>query len=256
VEWDVTPAVTGAGQVSFQLQQTVSDGVNFHSRESASTTRRPELVLTVSNDAYPRPRSAGPFRTPLVPAYGACTSANRTHGPPLEHPSCSPPAPASAHLTVGTPDANGRPASAAGHVRYGVLSGDPGTPADEADVRLAFRLSDVRAAGTLADYTGELLARVSVRMTDRGSGAAGSEPATVEDAVLPATIPCAATADADLGGECNLTTTLDTITPGLARESARALWELGQVEVLDGGADGDVDTPDNQVFARQGIFVP
>jgi hypothetical protein len=34
------------------------------------------------------------------------------------------------------------------------------------------------------------------------------------------------------------------------------VWELGQVEVLDGGADGDVDTPGNAVFARQGIFIP
>jgi hypothetical protein len=32
---------------------------------------------------------------------------------------------------------------------------------------------------------------------------------------------------------------------------------MSQAEVLDGGADGDVDTPTgNTVFARQGIFVP
>jgi hypothetical protein len=37
----------------------------------------------------------------------------------------------------------------------------------------------------------------------------------------------------------------------------RAIWELGQVQVLDGGADGLASTPgDNTVFERQGVFVP
>ena len=37
-EWDVTPAVTGEGEVSFRLASTATDGVNFHSRESATAT--------------------------------------------------------------------------------------------------------------------------------------------------------------------------------------------------------------------------
>jgi hypothetical protein len=39
-------------------------------------------------------------------------------------------------------------------------------------------------------------------------------------------------------------------------EGARAIWALGQVEVTDGGPDGDADSPGNTVFARQGVFVP
>jgi hypothetical protein len=31
---------------------------------------------------------------------------------------------------------------------------------------------------------------------------------------------------------------------------------MGQIEVLDGGPDGLAATPDNAVFARQGIFIP
>ena len=73
---------------------------------------------------------------------------------------------------------------------------------------------------------------------------------------MPATAPCSATADANVGATCNLTTTLDALTPGVVQEGARAIWQLGQVEVLDGGPDGDADTPDNAVFARQGIFIP
>jgi hypothetical protein len=37
----------------------------------------------------------------------------------------------------------------------------------------------------------------------------------------------------------------------------RTIWQIGQVEMLDGGSDGDVDTAGgNTMFARQGLFVP
>jgi hypothetical protein len=36
----------------------------------------------------------------------------------------------------------------------------------------------------------------------------------------------------------------------------RAIWQLGQVEVLDGGADGVVSTTPNTTFLRQGLFIP
>ena len=119
-----------------------------------------------------------------------------------------------------------------------------------------FRLSDVRVAGTLADYSGEVQPRTTIRITDRRSLPGMNETGTVEDLVLPSTIPCAVTPDANTGAVCNLATTLDAITPGLVSEGARAIWELGPVEVRDGGSDGDVDTAPNQVFARQGVFIP
>jgi hypothetical protein len=34
------------------------------------------------------------------------------------------------------------------------------------------------------------------------------------------------------------------------------MWQLSQWQVDDGGADGNVATADNTVFARQGVFVP
>ena len=40
-------------------------------------------------------------------------------------------------------------------------------------------------------------------------------------------------------------------------ESKRAIWQLAQIEVYDGGADGDGDTTgDNTLFAVQGLFAP
>jgi hypothetical protein len=212
--------------------------------------------VTVGNDDYARPKAAGSVATPLVIAYAACTAPNAVHGPPLAHGSCRPPVASSTSLTVGTPDANGAAASSVGSVRYGVRNGDPLTPADEADVAYRFSLTDVRNAADLSDYAGELQARVTLRLTDRGSGDAEADPATVEDVLLRATVPCLPTAATTIGAGCTLDTTMDALTPGIARERSRAVWELDRIEVLDGGPDGDVDTPGNDVFARVGIFIP
>ena len=256
VEWDVTPVVTGDGSLSMLVASAVEDGTQFNSREVANADRRPRIVVTVGNDAYARPRAAGPLSMPLVPAYEACTAPNRLHGPPLAHDSCNPPARESANLTVGAPDANGAATNSAGSVRYAARPGNPATPADEADVAYWFTLTDVRNASDLSDYAGELQARVNLRVTDRGSGSTGSEPATVEDVLLRANVQCLPTSATTVGSVCNLNTTLDALTPGIVPERARSIWELGQIEVLDGGPDGDVDTADNDVFARQGIFIP
>jgi chitodextrinase len=49
VEYDVTAAVSGNGTVSFVLATTSSDGVDLRSRESATASQRPQLVLTVAH---------------------------------------------------------------------------------------------------------------------------------------------------------------------------------------------------------------
>jgi hypothetical protein len=36
----------------------------------------------------------------------------------------------------------------------------------------------------------------------------------------------------------------------------RTIWQLDQVEVSDGGPDDLASTPDNSLFAVQGLFVP
>jgi hypothetical protein len=205
---------------------------------------------------YPRPRSASPLRVSLVPAYEPCGAPNRTHGPPLAFSSCAPPDPASAFLTVGTPDSNGQPAKSTGYVRMAVVTGDPGTPADEADITLAASLTDVRAHDTLDDYAGELEATAAVRLTDRASGPAGDERATVTDFAFPFALVCTPTADPGIGSECTASTTADALIPAVVVERKRAIWQLASVEVRDGGADGEVSTPGNTPFARQGLFVP
>jgi len=48
------------------------------------------------------PVGGTPMRVPLVPAFKGCTSANSTHGVPLNFPSCNPPVPASDTVRGGS----------------------------------------------------------------------------------------------------------------------------------------------------------
>ncbi len=207
---------------------------------------------------YPRPKGATPLRVPLVPAYAQCTSPNRQHGPPLAFGSCNPPQLTSGQLTIGTPDANGQAANSAGSVRFGVVVGNPSTPENEADVEVVVSITDVRNKVGLSDYTGELRMDPGVRMTDRYNGPSGTEPATVVDIPFPIDVPCAATASTSVGATCAVNTSFNAVSPSAVVDSrrARAVLELGAVSVYDGGADNQVSTSPNTLFARQGVFVP
>ena len=45
--------------------------------------------------------------------------------------------------------------------------------------------------------------------------------------------------------------------PGAVRDGQRAIVQLGQIRVNDGGPDGLAATADgNQKFAAQGVFIP
>jgi predicted acyl esterase len=215
-----------------------------------------QLARDFQPSTYVRPKGASPFRASLVPAFQACAAPNRTHGAPLAFSSCNPPAQASPNLTVGTPDANMQPANSVGYVLMKVKNGVSSTPTiDEADVQLTVSLSDVRQAAGLADYTGELQETTSLRITDKLNGSGADEGATVQDIPYPVTVPCTGTAGS-AGSNCSLTTTLDTLVPNTVKESQRSVWQLGQIQVNDGGSDGVAATPGNSLFAVQGIFIP
>ena len=161
--------------------------------------------------------------------------------------SCNAPQQASDQLTVGTADANGRDANSIGSVRYDVVPGD---------VRIAFSLTDVRRKSDLADYTGQLQVDQTLRITDRQNGPSQNEPGTVQDAGFPVTAPCNATVSTTIGSTCSIATTANSLTPGAVTAGNRAIWELGQVKVFDGGPDSVAGTQPNTLFAEQGIFVP
>ena len=220
-----------------------------------------ETTVQTGTGGYPRPKGATPIYASLVPSYVQCTTGNRIHGPPLVFPSCAPPGQQSGSVTVGTPDANGRAANSIGFMRFVVVPGDLTTTADEADVNVTLNITDVRRKSDLADYTGEVLGRFDVRITDRWnaippagattpprSSTSHGPPRTSLRAPLPR-IPASAV-------PAPMTTSFDAIVPGAIKEGKRAIWGLSQVWVEDGGTDGVMSTTPNTVFARQGVFVP
>ena len=258
LEYEVKPLVSGNGTHSFVLATTSSDGVDFLSREASDTAHRPQLVVSFAgSDGYSRPRSATPTRVSLVPAFAQCTSPNGAHGAPLSSASCSPPTPSSNYLTVGTPDVNGKPAASAGAVELKVVGESPIDPGngDQADVQIKATLTDVWKRSDLSDYTGELQAVLGLRITDRYNGIQLEGPATMINTPLSFAVPCSPTAGPE-GSTCNLNTTADALMAEVAREGQRAIWELEQVKVYDGGPDGDAATANNTLFAVQGAFAP
>jgi hypothetical protein len=205
---------------------------------------------------YVRPRGATPLRASLVPAYAQCVSPNRTHGAPLSHPSCAPPALQPGLLTLGTPDANGVGAQGLASLSMTAIVGVTSNMVDDADVNLSVSSTDVRLRAGLGDYTGELQASVALRITDRTSGGGGNEPAT---GFFPFqfTVPCQATASTTIGSTCSVNTSADALAPGSVTEGARTIWELGQVQLFDGGPDGLASTASgNALFETQGVFAP
>jgi hypothetical protein len=183
-----------------------------------------------TSPGYPRPKGATPIYASLVPAYNQCTSPNRIHGPPdfpgnASNPdgSCNPPNQTSGQLTVGA--------------------------------RYTISLVDVRKKSDRTDYTGQVQVTSSLRVTDRDNGP--SETGTGQDTSFSVTVPCTATGDTAIGSNCALTTTADAVIgAGAVKEGKRSIWQLGQVRVNDGGADGLVSTTPNTLFAVQGVFVP
>ena len=196
------------GSVSFQLARR---------RPTASRSARVRRPTRRCGRSWSSRRPTTPTRARAARRRCACRWCRPTrraprrtasHGPPLEHPSCNPPVRESTALTVGTPDANGlrgelerisccsRP-----------IAGNPATPEDEADVALAFQLTDVRhATGLLRTTT-----QASCSSGPRCASPTGRAPRPVRppwsDLVLPVTVPCAATLDPLTGGECSIATT-------------------------------------------------
>ncbi len=217
---------------------------------------------------FPRPGGATPLRVPLVPEYRKCVSSNMTHITPLNSPSCNPPVLESSILTTGTAGAGN------GSMRLDAVPGDTLTVPDEADLRLAGSLTDVRctAAGPAGcvlagdDYTGQVLFGSTIRITDLANGGFQDDPGSL-DSEFSVPVTCAVNPLSTVGATCSFSTTTDTLVPNYIKERKRGLiaWQSATVE--DRGADGSITPPsgtcpqicgsgDEKVFFRQGVFLP
>jgi len=226
------------------------------------------VMAQMASATHPRPKGATPLRVSTVPAFKQCTAPNRTHGAPLAFPSCNPPVQTSNFLTVGSPDANGAPANSVGSLRLDVQAGVPGPPEDS-DVLIKSNITDVRctpAGGATVcnsanaadgpDYSGEVQGNAIIRISDHYNGPGLNEAATVQDIPFPVNATCANVASTTIGGTCTANTSANATVPGSVKDTQRAVVEIAQIQISDGGADGQVATADNTLFGVQGIFIP
>ena len=165
-------------------------------------------------------------------AFRPCASShfNRTHGPPLAHPSCNPPVPESPNLAISVGETQLR---SVGSLRARVLAGAPGAP-DDTDVQLTFSLTNVMKASDHSEYSGELQVRVPSRVTDKE----GAVSSTTQTFAVSWAVPCAPTADPQIASACTSNTTLDAVLPGAAAEGTRAVWALDAVRSTTAGRTG------------------
>jgi hypothetical protein len=227
------------------------------------------VMASMASATHPRPKGASPLYASMVPAQQACATPNRTHGPPLVFASCNPPVATSQSVTIGSPDANGAAANSIGFVRLTVKVGIPGPPEDS-DVLIDASISDVRCiTGTTAcgnansldgpDYTGQLQGNAQIQITDHWNAVApggGPDAATVIPIGFPVPASCANTASNTEGGLCTATTSANAVVAGAVKDGKRAIVEIGQIQITDGGDDGLNATAPNTLFEVQGIFIP
>jgi hypothetical protein len=222
-------------------------------------------VSQVASGSHVRPKGASPFRASLVPAFKQCAPpGNRTHGAPLTFPSCNPPVQTSNYLTIGSPDANGAGANSVGFVLLKVKATSP------EDVIIQSTITDVRCqpggpvafcnsanAGDGPDYSGGVQGNAMIRISDHYNGPTLTEAATVIDIPFPVNGTCANVAATNIGGTCTVNTTANAVLAGSVKDNQRGVVEIQQLQISDGGADGQAGTTgDNTLFEVQGIFIP
>ena len=214
------------------------------------------LLLLADNAfaSHPRPLGASKVRAPLVPAFQNCTDPNSSHGPPLGFGSCTPPTQESPLLTTS------RTGKGLGSVSLRVFYCPMCDSIFNEEVFISVQMTDVRKADG-SDYAGELEANIPVRVTDhRNKNVDGTPTAagTVVDFPLRFAVPCSETEDTSIGSTCNVDTSLTALYGfDVISDGDRGVWELGTLEMLDGGSDGLASThAGNLPFVRQGVFAP
>jgi subtilisin len=95
-----------------------------------------------------------------------------------------------------------------------------------------------------------------VRISDSYNAPGPDRAGTVADIGFPIPIDCLATSDTSLGSSCGVNTSANALAPGVVRSGAKAVWQIGEIEVLDSGPDGVRGNSDDEPLAVQGIYLP
>ena len=141
-------------------------------------------------------------------------------------------------------------------MKLSAIAGNAGTSADEADVKVNVNLTDVRKHSDLADYTGQLQARLRPGHHRHGQRAHARGPRHVVCRADALHVALRRHGLHDVGSTCSLTTTADAVAPGTVLEGRRSVWGLGVMRSSTGGPTATRRPTPNTTFARQGLFVP
>jgi hypothetical protein len=258
------------------------------------------LAASAAMAQHARPTGETPLNFRLVPVFAQCIGsvpAGMTHGPPLAVPSCSPVDEQSNFLTLTAPERPapyGVGADGTGYAGLKVTCLVPGTttqvtgsganppctdPGDQIDVKVDTATTGVRcvtaSGGCVAAaglYSGKVLLVWNMRFTDHFNQAIPNPPgpdcsdttactATAVDLPITFGVQCTA-------GACNSATSMDWTVPGSALEGKRTVIALGETQVQDAGADGNLaggvacpptcaqNGSDHNVALTQGVFAP
>jgi hypothetical protein len=244
--------------------------LNMRAKKVSAATFGLAVTLMMAGAALAQHQTitqASPIYVPLVPVYKQCGTpanpANATRNAPLSTPACNPPAPTASRGRVGP--------TSIGTMQGTVLEDDPSTGADEADIAVTARITDVTDATTGMDYNpgaganDDLTLLTTGRITDEAN-TCGSGPchATSVDVTLGVPMNCTPTANATIGSTCSASTTLEAVFPGLVGGGFNSNTALFRIRVLDAGPNGVREgvpptappTGDDTLFEQQGIWVP
>jgi len=242
--------------------------------------------------AHARPSSATPLTFQLVPSFAPatpCAGTVSTHGAPLAVPSCNPPVQTSQWLTLQDPTRAAPytgPADGKGRIILSVVCFNPGTTTpsgqnppctnagDQIDVKIDSFSQGTRCTAVIAGgictapnalYNGKVLGVSTIQISDHDnvSGLACDPNCAATVTALPFSVGAQCTA-----GACNYVTSADLTVPGVTKEGKRGVVELGQLQIQDAGADGNLagaacpptcaqNPGDGSAVASvQGLFVP
>jgi len=77
-----------------------------------------------------------------------------------------------------------------------------------------------------------------LRLTDRADGTPTGEPSTTVD--FPFTVNASCSDRSPFAGaNCGVTTTANSLNPGMVPDGRRSVWQIDQIQVYDAGADGN-----------------
>ena len=196
--------------------------------------------------------------------------AKQEHGPPLEYQSCHPPVETSSYLTVGTPDVNGAAATRTASVSLNVIRWTL-CPPDTSDLTITASITDVRCKPARLRHC-----------ASGGTPSAGQTTPVAWKAARRSGYPttgtsCSGRWDRRCDGHRHPVTRASELRSHLEgvhrqhllgrniHERARARRDQGgrayplrvtQIQVFDGGADGNLQTDPDTLFEVQGVFVP